>query len=514
MNRIENIVRKTGWLDKLTKDGPQIDMEFSPEETLPGNQWSAILKSAKKKFIAIKTKDMPSCNQANRNLNNKNSDEVVVADMSYIDKKFQAKQKTSQKFIDDTAKEFSLNEEQDRAFRIVANHATLHQVEQLKMYLGGMGGTGKSQVIKALISFFDKRKEAHRIMILAPTGSAAALLNGSTYHSALGINNDNWNKQSNEHSTLAQLRARLEGVEYIFVDEVSMVSCIDLYRISAQLAKLKNIMELPFGGMNMIFAGDFAQLAPVKSAPLYSQLVGTTINNSMSLTGQQNAIGKALWHQITTVVILRQNMRQKTQSIEDGKLRKALENMRYAACTKNDIEFIRSKIAGRSTNQPDISSPEFRNVSIITGLNAEKDRLNELGSKCFAQDTKQTLTDFYSIDTLGPSIDPETLKKMKHTGTKTTKASSIINPKIQHMLWNLNHSETDHIPGKLSLCIGMPVMIRNNDATELCITKGQEGFVVGWQSSKGPSDQLIIDTLFVRLDNQQRLLKLMVYQKI
>ena len=31
----------------------------------------------------------------------------------------------------------------------------------------------------------------------------------------------------------------------------------------------------------------------------------------------------------------------------------------------------------------------------------------------------------------------------------------------------------------------MPVMIRNNDATELCITKGQEGFVVGWQSEKG-----------------------------
>jgi hypothetical protein len=32
----------------------------------------------------------------------------------------------------------------------------------------------------------------------------------------------------------------------------------------------------------------------------------------------------------------------------------------------------------------------------------------------------------------------------------------------------------------------MPVMIRNNDATELCITKGQEGYVVGWQSSDGP----------------------------
>jgi len=42
-------------------------------------------------------------------------------------------------------------------------------------------------------------------------------------------------------------------------------------------------------------------------------------------------------------------------------------------------------------------------------------------------------------------------------------------------------------------------MIRNNDATELCITKGQEGFVVGWQADKGPHGKRILDTLFVRL---------------
>ena len=45
----------------------------------------------------------------------------------------------------------------------------------------------------------------------------------------------------------------------------------------------------------------------------------------------------------------------------------------------------------------------------------------------------------------------------------------------------------------------MPVMIRNNDATELCITKGQEGFVVGWQAEKGPDGKRILDTLFVKL---------------
>jgi tRNA G37 N-methylase TrmD len=81
--------------------------------------------------------------------------------------------------IDSVIKKFDLNLEQERAFRIVANHATIDNLTQLKMYLGGMGRTGKSQVLKALMEFFKERNESHRIIILAPTGSAAALLNGS-----------------------------------------------------------------------------------------------------------------------------------------------------------------------------------------------------------------------------------------------------------------------------------------------------------------------------------------------
>jgi hypothetical protein len=61
-------------------------------------------------------------------------------------------------------------------------------------------------------------------------------------------------------------------------------------------------------------------------------------------------------------------------------------------------------------------------------------------------------------------------------------ASSKISPALQKIIWNLPPSATNHFPGKLSLCIGMPVIIRNNDATELCITKGREGHVMGWQA--------------------------------
>jgi hypothetical protein len=199
-----------------------------------------------------------------------------------------------------------------------------------------------------------------------------------------------------------KVRERLQGVDYIFLDEVSMVSCTDMYKICAQLAKAFNLHEEPFGGMNMIFAGDFAQLPPPMGASsLYSGSVGTQIHSGMTVKGQEAAIGKALWHQVTTVVILRQNMRQNIQSPEDAKFRKALENMRYGACTPDDISFLQTRIAGRGPGRPKLSSKQFRFVSIITAWNAHKDKLNELGSIRFAKETDQQLMHFYSEDSLG-----------------------------------------------------------------------------------------------------------------
>ena len=43
-------------------------------------------------------------------------------------------------------------------------------------------------------------------------------------------------------------------------------------------------------------------------------------------------------------------------------------------------------------------------------------------------------------------------------------------------------------------------MIRNNDATELCITKWQEGHVVGWKLAIGSRGQFVLETLYVKLD--------------
>ena len=130
-----------------------------------------------------------------------------------------------------------------KEFHIVANHATINNPTQLKMYLGGMGGTGKSQVLKALVEFFKERNKSHCIMILAPTGSAAALLNGSTYHSVLGIGSESNNQAKNEQTSQRNICEHLDGVNYIFLDKISMVACHKLYQISASLAKARNMTE-------------------------------------------------------------------------------------------------------------------------------------------------------------------------------------------------------------------------------------------------------------------------------
>ncbi|KAJ7168098.1 hypothetical protein C8R43DRAFT_876954 [Mycena crocata] len=188
-------------------------------------------------------------------------------------------------------------------------------------------------------------------------------------------------------------------------------------------------------------------------------------------------------------------MRQKTQTPDDAKLRTALENMRYAACTEEDIVFLRTRIAGDREDHPHLNTQLFRNVSIITAWNIQRDLINDEGAKRFAADTNQDLVEFYSVDKLSArAVDKGRWEKCEQAHFKR------LGPRLQQSLWQAAAScNTEHLAGCLKLCVGMPVMIKANEATELCITRGQEAVIVGWDSSIGPSGQNILDTLFVEL---------------
>ncbi|PBK94418.1 hypothetical protein ARMGADRAFT_878177, partial [Armillaria gallica] len=129
--------------------------------------------------------------------------------------------------------EDNLNYEQERAFRIVTNYSMVPKGTPLKMYIGGMGGTGKTHVLQALIKYFHALNESHQLAIVAPTETAAALIGGSTYHYMFGIHDSRGGEISNK--LLGEVKSCLQGVDYIFFDEVSMPSCADMYKISTHL---------------------------------------------------------------------------------------------------------------------------------------------------------------------------------------------------------------------------------------------------------------------------------------
>ena len=98
-----------------------------------------------------------------------------------------------------------------------------------------------------------------------------------------------------------------------------------------------------------------------------------------------------------------------------------------------------------------------------------------------------------------PSKEAKERKNLKGSYKRTVKHATI--PiEAQKTLWDQSPcANTKLIPGKLSLCVGMPVMIHVNSATELCMTKGQEAVVQSWQASTTAGGTVVLDTLFVSL---------------
>jgi hypothetical protein len=171
MQEVENIMRNAGWLDKSPDGLPDVEVKVPiiPNINRDGSYWRKEVLARKKEVLANKNQHAPlQTNEDDKNKDYNGYDKVEIVNMSFFNKSFKADSIAEQNIIDDTVRDFNLNTEQERAFRLVANHVTVHEKKKLYMYLGGMGGTGKSQVIKALIRLFEKRKESHRFLVLAP----------------------------------------------------------------------------------------------------------------------------------------------------------------------------------------------------------------------------------------------------------------------------------------------------------------------------------------------------------
>ncbi|THU80869.1 hypothetical protein K435DRAFT_595849, partial [Dendrothele bispora CBS 962.96] len=132
---------------------------------------------------------------------------------------------------------YKLNRKQKMAFTIIS-HSYINRFlfgtehgEPLKMLLTGPGGTGKTHTVKAVREVMAHFGRENRIRFLAPTGSAASLIEGTTIHTGLGIavgskvNTGDRYDGIYSFSVTKRLEARDEwrDVDIVMVDEVSLL---------------------------------------------------------------------------------------------------------------------------------------------------------------------------------------------------------------------------------------------------------------------------------------------------
>ena len=143
--------------------------------------------------------------------------------------------------------------------------------EPMRIFISGGAGVGKSVLMRTLQEGFTRYYDHFqnifpdhlKVLKMAPTGSAAHNIGGSTIHSLLKVPiNKNETGPLNTEK-LNAMRSMFADVRVILLDEVSMIS-YDLFKmVDARLRSLKDNNH-PFGNLHVIAFGDLFQLPPAK----------------------------------------------------------------------------------------------------------------------------------------------------------------------------------------------------------------------------------------------------------
>lgn len=124
------------------------------------------------------------------------------------------------------------------------------------VFLTGQAGAGKTYLLNQYIQYLRDNKIA--VAITASTGIASTHMNGMTIHAWSGIGiKESFDEQ--DFKNLANkdgFAQKIKNTPVVIIDEISMLHARQLDLVDEILQKFSQDSR-PFGGKQMIFAGDF-----------------------------------------------------------------------------------------------------------------------------------------------------------------------------------------------------------------------------------------------------------------
>jgi hypothetical protein len=196
-----------------------------------------------------------------------------------------------------------------------------------------------------------------------------------------------------------KLQHKFKNVKYLIIDEISMIGLKILNIINKNLQLAKGNSQI-FGGLHILFSGDFYQHSAVLQTQIYNKTNSEKEQTCKQTTNEHvdelNG-GRLLWSQLTHCVILTEQMQQSN----DPKYASLLDRLRSGNYTnetiKEDIDLLNSRLIKKDT----IYDKPWKDAPVCVSQNELREAINLSKIKKCSSDTKSTLLYCKANDKIG-----------------------------------------------------------------------------------------------------------------